>query len=206
MEKIVAVFAAVSAMVLLGSAAPPPTSPAPVPAVLTQTWAAPAPAPEPLAAFTPAELPEPKPIEPPPPPPVPPTPGEALRDGVLIVISLASQRMYVFRDGELWDSSKVSTGRSGNKTPVGTFPILQKKVHHRSNLYDDAPMPYMQRLTWGGVALHAGHVPGYPASHGCVRMPKAFAKKLYGITGFSLTTVVVTDQPLASAEEARDVA
>jgi lipoprotein-anchoring transpeptidase ErfK/SrfK len=137
---------------------------------------------------------------------LPPTPEEALDGGVLIVVSLASQRMYVFRDGDLWDSSKVSTGRRGNETPVGTFPILQKKVHHRSNLYDDAPMPYMQRLTWGGVALHAGHVPGYAASHGCIRMPKAFAKKLYGITGFSSTAVVVTDERLASAEDALEVA
>jgi lipoprotein-anchoring transpeptidase ErfK/SrfK len=125
---------------------------------------------------------------------------------VLIVVSLASQRMFVFRDGELWDSSRVSTGKRGNETPVGTFPILQKKVHHRSNLYDDAPMPYMQRLTWGGVALHAGHVPGYPASHGCIRMPKAFAKKLYGVTGFSSTLVVVTDERVVSAEEALSVA
>jgi lipoprotein-anchoring transpeptidase ErfK/SrfK len=153
------------------------------------------------------ELAIPEPVEPPPPPPpLPPTPEEALADGVLIVVSLASQRMFVFRDGELWDASKVSTGKRGNETPVGTFPILQKKVHHRSNLYDDAPMPYMQRLTWGGVALHAGHVPGYPASHGCVRMPKAFAKKLYGITGFSSTLVVVTDERVASADEALSVA
>jgi lipoprotein-anchoring transpeptidase ErfK/SrfK len=67
-------------------------------------------------------------------------------------------------------------------------------------------MPYMQRLTWGGVALHAGHVPGYPASHGCIRMPKGFARKLYGVTGFSSTLVVVTDEKVASADEALSVA
>jgi lipoprotein-anchoring transpeptidase ErfK/SrfK len=124
---------------------------------------------------------------------------------VLIVVSLGSQRMFVFRDGALWDSTKVSTGKRGMETPVGTFWILQKKVDHRSNLYDDAPMPYMQRLTWGGVALHAGRVPNYPASHGCIRMPRAFAKKLYGITGFSSTAVVVTDERVSSAREALEV-
>jgi lipoprotein-anchoring transpeptidase ErfK/SrfK len=173
---------------------------------MAEPWVNTAPVAEPVAAVAPAPLPLLEPVEPPPPPPLPPTSQEALEDGVLIVVSLASQRLFVFRHGALWDSSKVSTGRRGNETPVGTFPILQKKVHHRSNLYDDAPMPYMQRLTWGGVALHAGHVPGYPASHGCIRLPKAFAKKLYGITGFSSTVVVVTDERLSSAEQALDVA
>jgi lipoprotein-anchoring transpeptidase ErfK/SrfK len=129
-------------------------------------------------------------------------PEEALQRGVLIVVSLPSQRAFVFRNGELWGSSRVSTGRSGHETPVGTFPILQKRVHHRSNLYDDAPMPYMQRLTWGGVALHAGRVPGYPASHGCIRLPRSFARDLYRITGFTGTTVVVTDERAVSAEQA----
>lgn len=204
MDKIVTALIAAPAILLLGSAAPPPVRPAPQPAVvLAETWVVP----PPPDAYAPVQMPAPEPVEPPPPPPpLPPTPEEALDEGVLIVVSLASQRMFVFRDGELWDSSKVSTGRRGNETPVGTFPILQKKVHHRSNLYDDAPMPYMQRLTWGGVALHAGHVPGYPASHGCIRLPKAFAKKLYGITGFSSTAVVVTDVRVASAEDALDVA
>ena len=107
----------------------------------------------------------------------------------------------MFRDGELWDTSPVSTGKRGHETPAGTFRILQKKVHHRSNLYDNAPMPYMQRLTWGGVALHAGRVPGYPASHGCIRLPRSFAKKLYKITDFA-TEVTVTHERIASAEQA----
>lgn len=77
---------------------------------------------------------------------------------------------------------------------------------HRSNLYDDAPMPYMQRLTWGGVALHAGRVPGYPASHGCIRLPGGFAKKLYGITRFNSTIVIVAGEPLASAKDALELA
>jgi lipoprotein-anchoring transpeptidase ErfK/SrfK len=121
---------------------------------------------------------------------------------VLIVVSIPTQRLFVFRDGEPWASSPVSTGKRGKETPAGTFPILQKKVEHRSNLYDDAPMPYMQRLTWGGVALHAGRVPGYPASHGCIRLPRAFAEKLYGVTGFRSTVVVVTDEPVDSSAEA----
>jgi lipoprotein-anchoring transpeptidase ErfK/SrfK len=207
-RKVVATLASVAAMLLLGSAAPPDAQPAAAPApvvVLAESVVAAPPAPVLAVLPAPAEPFVPEPVEPPPPPP-PPTAEEALEDGVLVVVSLASQRMFVFRKGELWDSSKVSTGKRGNETPVGTFPILQKKVHHRSNLYDDAPMPYMQRLTWGGVALHAGHVPGYPASHGCIRMPKAFARKLYGITGFSSTVVVVTDERVASAEDALAVA
>ncbi len=143
---------------------------------------------------------------PPPPPPPPPTAQEALRRGVLIVVSLSSQHAFVFKKGDAWDSTRVSTGKPGNDTPEGVFPILQKKVLHRSNLYDDAPMPYMQRLTWDGVALHAGRVHGYPASHGCVRLPHEFAKKLYAITNFSSTVVVVTNERVASAKEARKLA
>jgi lipoprotein-anchoring transpeptidase ErfK/SrfK len=125
---------------------------------------------------------------------------------VLIVVSLASQRLFVFREGALWDVSKVSTGKPGNDTPEGIFPILQKKAMHRSNLYDDAPMPWMQRLTWGGVALHAGRVPGYPASHGCIRLPAGFAKRLYAITRFNSTIVIVAGEPHSSAEEALELA
>ena len=206
MEKVVAALASVPAILLLGSASPPPLAPERrSPAVLERAVPA-APAVQRWEAAAPIAPAVPEPVEPPPPPPQPPTPEEALQDGALIVVSLGSQRMFVFRDGKLWDSSRVSTGKRGNETPAGTFPILQKKVHHRSTLYDDAPMPYMQRLTWDGVALHAGYVPGYPASHGCIRMPKAFAKKLYGITGFSSTAVVVTDERLGSAKQARAVA
>jgi hypothetical protein len=138
------------------------------------------------------------------PPPVP-TAQQAMRDGVLIVVSLKSQQLFVFRDGQLWASSKVSTGKKGHETPTGEFPILQKKVHHRSNLYSNAPMPYMQRLTWDGVALHAGRIPGYAASHGCIRLPADFAQDLYKITDFTSSVVVVTDRPIASAEAARRV-
>jgi lipoprotein-anchoring transpeptidase ErfK/SrfK len=139
----------------------------------------------------------------PPPPPTPPTPPQALENGVLIVISKHSQRMFVFKNGRLWASSPVSTGRPGNDTPAGIFPILQKQVQHRSTLYAGASMPYMQRLTWDGVALHAGRLPGFRASHGCIRLPTAFARKLYAITSFRSTAVVIVDERLATAEKAR---
>jgi hypothetical protein len=132
-------------------------------------------------------------MPPPPPPPPPIVLVEVPPDrGVRMVVSIPQQRIYVFRDGELVTTSAVSTGKRGHGTPTGTFRILQKAVYHRSNLYSSAPMPYMQRLTQGGVALHAGHVPGYPASHGCIRLPLAMAKKLYKLTNFSTTAVTVT--------------
>ena len=103
-------------------------------------------------------------------------------------------------------AAPVSTGRKGHPTPVGTFRILQKQVHHRSNIYSNAPMPYMQRLTTYGIALHAGQLPGYPASHGCIRLPWAFAKKLYGMTDMT-TRVTVTREPVhvdGGSEDASD--
>ena len=112
---------------------------------------------------------------------------------VSIVISLPQQRAFVYRDGQLIGVSTVSTGSEGRETPVGEFTILQKKTFHRSNLYSNAPMPYMQRLTWDGIALHAGHLPGYPASHGCIRLPKEFARQLYDITEMGGHVSVVDD-------------
>jgi hypothetical protein len=109
---------------------------------------------------------------------------------ILAVVSLPSQRCYVYRNGVLIGISTVSTGKTGHETPTGVFTVLQKQVHHKSNLYDSAPMPYMQRLTWSGVAMHAGNLPGFPASHGCVRMPMAFAKLLYATTSLGMTVVI----------------
>lgn len=123
---------------------------------------------------------------------------DVMRSGVLIVVSKASQRMFVFKDGQPWQSAPVSTGKPGHSTPEGVFPILQKAVRHRSNLYSNAPMPYMQRLTWGGIAIHAGALPGYPASHGCIRLPYAFARSLYALTQTSSTTVIVTNDAVPS--------
>ena len=112
---------------------------------------------------------------------------------VSVLISIPDQRAYVFRGERLVAASSVSTGSDEKPTPTGTFTILQKKEQHRSNLYDDASMPFMQRLTWDGVALHAGRNPGFPASHGCIRLPSAFAKKLFAVTQLG-ATVEVTDE------------
>jgi lipoprotein-anchoring transpeptidase ErfK/SrfK len=109
-------------------------------------------------------------------------PQAASAGPVSLVIDLEAQRALVYRNGVPIAASTVSTGREGRETPTGEFTILQKEVVHRSRTYDDAPMPYMQRLTWKGVAMHAGRLPGYRASHGCIRLPRGFAKLLYGIT------------------------
>jgi lipoprotein-anchoring transpeptidase ErfK/SrfK len=113
---------------------------------------------------------------------------------VSVVISIADQKAYVYRGEKLIAASTVSTGKDGKETPVGVFPILQKEESHKSNLYDSAPMPFMQRLTWDGVAIHAGNNPGFPASHGCIRVPTAFAKKLFAVTSVG-SMVEVTDLP-----------
>lgn len=126
------------------------------------------------------------------------TPGQYLWEQdaaagpVSILISIPDQKAYVYRGDALVAVSTVSTGKEGNDTPVGMFTILQKKQMHHSNLYDNAPMPFMQRLTWDGVAIHAGKNPGFPASHGCIRVPTSFAKKLFAATEMG-ATVEVTD-------------
>lgn len=121
----------------------------------------------------------------------------------VIVVSLPEQRLHVYRDGQRVGVSTVSSGKPGHDTPTGAFPILQKKRTHRSNLYDDAPMPYMQRLTWDGIALHAGRNPGYPASHGCIRLPHAFAEQLFTLTERDNTLVVVADDSSHDASVTR---
>ena len=121
---------------------------------------------------------------------------------VSIVVHVGEQRAYVYRGDQLVAATTVSTGKDGKETPSGTFTILQKKVDHRSNLYDDAPMPFMQRLTWDGVALHAGRNPGFPASHGCIRVPAGFAKKLYEVTTLGTqVTVIGADGEIGPAYE-----
>jgi lipoprotein-anchoring transpeptidase ErfK/SrfK len=118
----------------------------------------------------------------------------APRDGmVLVVVDLSAQRATVYRGGRPAAITTVSTGSAGRETPTGTYPILAKETMHHSNLYNDAPMPFMQRLTWHGVALHAGKIPGYPASHGCVRLPKAFAQQLFGVTARGNLVVIAED-------------
>jgi hypothetical protein len=123
-------------------------------------------------------------------------PEVAPRGPMLLIVNVATQRAVLFRNGVPIAASTVSTGRPGHATPTGVFTILQKHVEHYSSLYDNAPMPYMQRLTWRGVALHAGNLPGYPASHGCIRLPAEFAKLLYGETKIGMTVVITHEQSL----------
>jgi len=126
---------------------------------------------------------------------------DAAYDGpVTVVVSVPEQVAYVYRGDVLIGASSVSTGKPGHETPIGAFTILQKELDHHSNLYDDAEMPFMQRLTWDGVALHAGRVMNRPASHGCVRLPLGFARRLYAVTSLG-ATVVITDQPVNGLDE-----
>ena len=118
---------------------------------------------------------------------------------MLVVVSLPQQQLHVYRDGVRIGRSTISSGRAGHETTTGVFTILQKKVKHRSSLYNDAPMPYMQRLTWDGIALHAGRLPGYPASHGCIRLPLEFSKLLYDATSHD-TVVIVADYETFAAD------
>ncbi len=120
------------------------------------------------------------------------------RGGLLTVVDLSQQRAIVYRSGQPIAVTTVSTGMPGRDTPTGVFPILAKEKMHHSNLYDDAPMPFMQRLTWDGIAMHAGRVREHPASHGCVRLPKAFAEQLYSVTSKGETVVIAQDNSAAA--------
>ncbi len=111
-----------------------------------------------------------------------------------LIISIERQAIHVYDGDRLVGLASVSTGASGHRTPTGEFPILQKREWHRSNLYSNAPMPFMQRLTWDGIALHAGHNPGYPASHGCIRLPTGFARKLFAMTQIGTLVRVNADE------------
>ena len=99
-----------------------------------------------------------------------------------IVVDLLTQMTYVYRGDQLLGASSMSSARTGHVTPYGNWTILEKRPFYRSKKYDNAPMPFMQRIDNYGIALHAGHNPGEPASHGCVRLPSPFAKKLYSVT------------------------
>jgi lipoprotein-anchoring transpeptidase ErfK/SrfK len=107
-----------------------------------------------------------------------------------VVISLGDQMAYVYRGNTLVAAAAISTGTEGRDTPTGIFPILEKKRMHHSRKYDNAPMPWMQRIDKYGIALHAGHNPGYPASHGCIRLPAKFAAKLYTVTDVGSTVLI----------------
>lgn len=112
---------------------------------------------------------------------------------LLIYVNLADQIATVYRNGVRIGVSTISSGKPGHETPTGVFTILQKDADHRSSVYNNAPMFYMERLTWDGVALHAGGLPGYPESHGCVHLPLQFARLLYGETAVGATVVVAGD-------------
>ena len=116
-------------------------------------------------------------------------PERAPEGPLLIVASITEQVAYVYRNGIRIARSSVSTGRPGHPTPTGVFTILEKEVHHTSSIYNEE-MPYMERVTWGGIALHAGDLPGYPDSHGCVRLPLEFSKLLYGVTMKGATVII----------------
>jgi hypothetical protein len=121
---------------------------------------------------------------------------------VVVLVSLPDQLLYVYRNGVRIGRSTVSSGKPGKQTPTGVFTVLQKKVRHESSIYKGAQMPHMQRLTWTGIAMHAGYLPGYPASAGCVRLPVDFAEKLYSVTGIG-TTVIIADNNYAPSETLR---
>ena len=119
----------------------------------------------------------------------------AKSDPVHVIISMKDQSLRVFKGGEVIARSNVSTGKAGYSTPTGIFSILHKRRYHYSNIYGGAPMPFMQRLTWSGIALHASNsVPRYPASHGCVRLPHGFARKLFSLTSSGAHVVIARDQ------------
>jgi lipoprotein-anchoring transpeptidase ErfK/SrfK len=123
-------------------------------------------------------------------PAVKPPPGP-----LLIAISINRQRLTLYSNGAPIAHSPVSTGTATHPTPTGIFSVIGKSRFHRSNLYSNAPMPFMQRLTWSGVALHQGVLPGYPASHGCIRLPGDFAQYLFGVTRMGARIIVTRDEP-----------
>ncbi|GAA0778275.1 L,D-transpeptidase [Roseibium denhamense] len=110
-----------------------------------------------------------------------------------MLVSINDQSISVYRGTELINTSPISSGKRGHSTPTGVFSILEKRRKHFSNLYDNAPMPFMQRLTWSGIALHVGKLPGYPASHGCIRLPRDFAMSIYKMTERGMHVVVTKD-------------
>jgi hypothetical protein len=123
----------------------------------------------------------------------------AAQDGpILVLVSLNEQRAYVYRNGVEIGVTTISSGKPGHGTPTGVFVILQKDKDHRSSKYNSAPMPYTQRLTWDGVALHAGGLPGYPSSHGCVHLPSKFSEELFAVSPMGMTVVVANERTAPS--------
>src|SRR5258708_29900843 len=123
---------------------------------------------------------------------------------IMAIVSLRNQRITVYGANGWILQAPVSSGQKGRETPAGVFSVIQKEADHYSNLYDDAYMPNMQRITWSGIALHGGALPGYPASHGCVRMPFDFAERLFDATRPGLR-VIVAPTDVAPVEIAHPV-
>src|SRR4051812_42418565 len=124
------------------------------------------------------------------PPPKEATAPRNAGEPIMAIVSIKSQQV-TFYDADGWIlRAPVSTGTKGRETPAGVFALLDKEVDHRSNMYDDAWMPHMQRITWNGIALHGGPLPGYAASHGCVRMPFGFAEKLFDKTRVGMRVII----------------
>jgi len=117
---------------------------------------------------------------------------------IVVLVSLGEQRAYVYRNGVEIGVSTISSGKAGYGTPTGVFVILQKDKDHHSSKYNNAAMPYTQRLTWDGVALHAGGLPGYPSSHGCVHLPSKFSEELFNVSPMGMTVVVVDESTAPS--------
>lgn len=128
-------------------------------------------------------------------------PAVAPHGPVTVYVDLSAQTATVYRNGVRIAVSTVSTGKPGHETPTGVFTILQKDARHRSSTYNNAPMPFQERLTWDGVALHAGGLPGYPESHGCIHLPLEFARLLFGETELGGTVIVAgqAGRPAAGA-------
>jgi hypothetical protein len=124
---------------------------------------------------------------------------DASKGPLQIIISIADQRISLYENGALIARSSVSTGVEGHPTPLGVFSVISKKKWHRSNIYSGAPMPYMQRITWSGIALHAGDLPGYPASHGCIRLTNDFAIRLWHLTKRG-TRVIIAPEDVRPVE------
>src|SRR5690606_27791613 len=118
---------------------------------------------------------------------------------LLLVVSLKKQTVSIYDGTKKIATSPISSGMRGHETPTGIFSLLEKHRHHYSNLYGGAPMPFMQRVTTSGVALHAGELPGYPASHGCIRLPYGFARRLFGITDIG-ARIIINDEDPAPAD------
>jgi hypothetical protein len=120
-------------------------------------------------------------------------PQDASKGPLQIIISIADQRISLYDNGALIARSSISTGVEGHPTPLGVFSVISKQKWHRSNIYSGAPMPYMQRITWSGIALHAGDLPGYPASHGCIRLTHDFAIRLWHLTKRGTRVIIAHD-------------